>query len=162
MSEELKTVLFKLDERTFALHLEHVDRIVRAVEVTPLPKTPEIVLGIINVHGEIIPIVDIRKRFSLLPKKTSLTDQIVIVKTSHRKIGFFADSAEGYKQVSSGEVVHDTKIWEGIEYVDGVVRISDELVLINNLEKFLMLEEENQIDVALKSEIKNKSKEMEP
>lgn len=153
--DEIKTVLFKLDERTFALHLESVDRIIRAVEVTPLPKAPEIVLGIINVHGEVIPVVDIRKRFSLPDKKISLTDQIIIVKTSKRKIGFFADSAEGYKQVPEEEIVHDSQIWQGIEYVDGVIRISDEMVLINNLEKFLMIDEENQIDSALDAKRKS-------
>lgn len=149
MAGEYKTVFFKLDGKTYALHLDNVDTILRAVEITPLPKAPDIVLGIINMHGEIIPIVDVRKRFSLRPKKISLTDQIIVVKTSRRKIGIFADSTEGYREIPSEQVINNKKIWKEIEYLDGVIKISDDLVLINNLEKFLLIEEEEQLNKAM-------------
>lgn len=149
MTTDLKAVLFKLDERTFALRLENVDRIIRAVEITPLPKAPEIVLGIINLHGEVVPVVDLRKRFSLPSKNISPGDHIILVKTSRRKIGIVADITEGYKEISGEEIIDDKEIWNNIEYVEGVARISNELVLINNLEKFLNIEEEAQIDSAL-------------
>ncbi|MBF8302857.1 MAG: cheW40H-4 [Candidatus Dadabacteria bacterium] len=57
-------VVLTLDEQRYALHLSAVERIVRVVEVTPLPKAPEIVLGVVNVQGQIIPVINIRKRFS--------------------------------------------------------------------------------------------------
>ncbi len=57
-------VVFAFDEQRYALHLSAVERIVRMVEITPLPKAPEIVLGVVNVQGRIVPIVNIRKRFS--------------------------------------------------------------------------------------------------
>lgn len=56
-------VVFAFDEQRYALHLSAVERIVRMVEITPLPKAPEIVLGVVNVQGRIVPIVNIRKRF---------------------------------------------------------------------------------------------------
>ncbi|MDP4174791.1 MAG: chemotaxis protein CheW [Bacteroidota bacterium] len=150
MAADLKTVLFKLDDRTYALHLDNVERIIHAVEITPLPKAPEIVLGIINLHGEVIPVVNIRKRFSLPEKRLSIHDQIIVVNVQGRKMAFIADSAPGYKEIPTGKIVQDKKIWNGIEYIDGVVELSGDLVLINNLNKFLLLEEEKQIDSALK------------
>jgi purine-binding chemotaxis protein CheW len=57
-------VVLTLDEQRYALHLSAVERIVRMVEITPLPKAPQIVLGVVNVQGRIVPIVNIRKRFS--------------------------------------------------------------------------------------------------
>ena len=56
-------VVFALDEPRYALPLSAVERVVRAVEITPLPKAPEIVLGVINMQGQVVPAVDIRKRF---------------------------------------------------------------------------------------------------
>ncbi len=58
-------IVFTLDEQRYALHLSAVERVICVVEITPLPKAPEIVLGIINVGGQIIPVIDMRKRFRL-------------------------------------------------------------------------------------------------
>ena len=55
-------VVFRLDEQHYAVPLSVVERIVRMVDITPVPKTPEIVLGVINVQGSVIPVVDIRRR----------------------------------------------------------------------------------------------------
>ena len=60
-----KLVTFSLDDRKFALYVSVVQRIVRVVEVTALPKGPEIVVGIINLQGQVIPVFDIRMRFHL-------------------------------------------------------------------------------------------------
>ena len=58
-------VVFTLDEQRYALHLLAVERVVRAVEVTALPEAPEIVLGVVNVKGRIVPVINVRRRFRL-------------------------------------------------------------------------------------------------
>ena len=65
MNSSVKIVLFTLDEQRYALALPSVDRVVRVVDVTPLPKAPAIVLGVVNIHGDIVPVYDLRKRFRL-------------------------------------------------------------------------------------------------
>jgi chemotaxis signal transduction protein len=65
MNKSIPLVVFTLDEQRYALHLDAVKRIVRAVEVTPLPKAPQIVLGVVNVQGKVIPVMNLRSRFSL-------------------------------------------------------------------------------------------------
>lgn len=69
MNELFKLVVFTLDNQKYALHLSAVETIIRAVEFTALPKTPKIVNGIINFHGKIIPLFNIRKRFNLPHKE---------------------------------------------------------------------------------------------
>jgi len=61
-------VVFHLDEQQYALKVSAVERVVHAVELTLLPEAPDIVLGIINIHGKIIPVVNISRRFHL-PEK---------------------------------------------------------------------------------------------
>src|SRR5712675_257312 len=72
MSNQL--VVFALDAQHYALPLTGVQRVVRMVEVTPLPKAPEIVLGVIDVKGHIIPVMSIRNRFGLPEPETNLSD----------------------------------------------------------------------------------------
>ncbi len=80
MSLSDQYVVFGLDEHSFALRLSAVVRVVRAVEVTPLPRAPEIVLGVINVQGRITPVFDVRKRFRLPAREISLSDQFIIAR----------------------------------------------------------------------------------
>lgn len=60
-----------LDGQRYALSLAQVERVIRAVEITPLPQAPEIITGVINVRGRVIPVVDIRKRFRLPVRESS-------------------------------------------------------------------------------------------
>jgi purine-binding chemotaxis protein CheW len=75
MNRFFPLVVFTLDARRYAVPLSTVERIIRAVEITPLPQAPEIVLGVINVQGRIIPVVNTRKRFRLPECDIRLSDQ---------------------------------------------------------------------------------------
>src|SRR5450759_3745854 len=121
MSEPAKNqilVLFHLDEQRYALHLPAVERVVRAVEVTPLPKAPEIVLGVINAHGQVIPVVDVRKRFRLPEREMELDDHIMIARTPKRLLALPVDLVEGVVAYSEEQVVVSEKIVPGMEYVE--------------------------------------------
>ena len=152
MSEPVKNrmlVLFRLDEQRYALYLPAVERVVRAVEVTPLPKAPEIVLGVINAHGQVIPVVDVRKRFCLPEREMELDDHIMIARTPKRLLALPVDSVEGVVAYPEEQVVVSEKIVPGMEYVEGVLKLPDGLILIHNLEKFLSLKEEKVLDSAM-------------
>ena len=152
MSEPVKNrmlVLFRLDEQHYALHLPVVERVVGAVEVTPLPKAPEIVLGVINAHGQVIPVVDVRKRFRLPEREMELDDHIMIARTPKRLLALPVDSVEGVVAYPEEQVVVSEKIVPGMEYVEGVLKLPDGLILIHNLEKFLSLKEEKALDSAM-------------
>jgi purine-binding chemotaxis protein CheW len=152
MSEPAKNqmlVLFRLDEQHYALHLSVVERVVRAVEVTPLPKAPEIISGVINVQGQIIPVVDVRKLFRLPAREMELDDHIMIARAPKRLLALPVDSVEGVGEYPEEQVVVSEKIVPGMEYVEGVLKLPDGLILIHNLEKFLSLKEENALDGAM-------------
>lgn len=142
-------VVFLLDNQRYAVYLSSVERIVSMVEITPFPKAPEIVIGVINLEGRIIPVVSIRKRFGLPDKETELNDQIIIARTSRRPVAFVADAVTGIIGCSDDEVVKVEQILPKTEYIDGVVKLEDGMVLIHDLEKFLSLEEGDKLDKAL-------------
>jgi purine-binding chemotaxis protein CheW len=145
----LKLVVFTLDDQRYALHLSAVERIVRAVEVTPLPKAPEIVIGVINVQGRIIPVFNMRKRFRLPEHEIELSDQFIIAHTAKRTVALVADGVKDIIDRSDQEIISAEEIVPGLEYVKGVVKLEDGLVLIHDLDTFLSLKEEIALDKAL-------------
>jgi purine-binding chemotaxis protein CheW len=145
----LRFLVFQLDANRYGLTLAAVERTVRVVEITPLPKAPEIVLGIINVEGRVVPVVDIRERFRRPKREVRLDDQIILARTSRRNIGLLVDRAEEVVERAENEVAKAEAVLPGLKYVQGVVKLRDGLILIHDLETFLSLDEEAQLTSAL-------------
>jgi len=145
-------VIFTLDEHSYALHLPAVERALRMVEISPLPKAPEIVLGVINVQGRIVPVFNVRKRFRLPERETSLSDQLIVAQTSRRTVAMLADAVSGVVAYPEQQVIAAERILPGLEYVEGVAKLEGGMILIHDLDKFLSLEEETTLDNALKAD----------
>jgi purine-binding chemotaxis protein CheW len=145
----VQLVLFALDEQRFALALDSVERALRVVEVTPLPSAPPIVLGIINVQGDVVPVYDLRRRFGLLKREINLTDQLMIATTSRQTVALVVDSVSGVLEITEEEITPAENILPEIEYVQGVVKLQDGLVLIHDLDQFLSVDEQRTLDKAL-------------
>jgi purine-binding chemotaxis protein CheW len=143
-------LIFSLDGQGYALYLAAVERVARSVYITPLPKAPDSVLGIINAGGEIIPVFDIRKRFGLPSRETRLSDQIIIAQTSSQKVALVVDEAGGVIEITAQKVIGAATVLPGMEYVEGVAKLENGMVLIHDLNTFLSLEEQKGLDDALR------------
>jgi purine-binding chemotaxis protein CheW len=149
MSELAQLVVFRLDERRYALPLAVVERVVRAVEVTPLPKASPIVLGAINVHGRVLPVLNVRKRFLMPEREIGPADWFLLAHTARHTVVLVVDESEGVVERTQAEVVLSTQIVPGLDHFPGVLRLDDGLVLIHDLEKFLSLDEARALDEAM-------------
>ena len=144
-----RLVVFSLDEGRYALRLAAVGQIVRAVEITPLPQAPGIILGIVNVQGRIVPVFDIRKRFRLPERETALGDHLLLARTARREVAFVADRVLGVVTRAEEEMTRAERIVPGLDYVEGVVKLDDGLVFIHDLDTFLSVEEQRTLESAL-------------
>lgn len=140
-------VTFTIDERLFALPLAAVERVVRAAEITPLPKAPAIVLGIVNLQGELIPVMNIRRRFRIREREIDLDDQFIIAHLPGRKVALLVDRVRDISP-SPREVVPAESVLPDLEYVTGVSKTEDGMIFICDLSRFLSLEEEQALDGA--------------
>ena len=138
-----------LDDMRVALPLSCVESTARAVQVTRLPAAPEIVLGVVNVRGRIIPVVDMRRRFHLPHREIGLSDCLVIARTSHRPLALMADAVGGLIECDDTDLADADSILPGLGFIDGVGRLNDGLILIHDLERFLSLEEDDALSRAL-------------
>ena len=146
-----KLVTFSLDDRKFALYVSTVQMIIRVVEVTALPQAPEIVVGIINMQGQVIPVFDIRMRFHLPAREVQLNDQLIIASTTKRTVALLVDSVDDVIEIPEEKIIAAEQILPELEYVEGVVKTEGGMVLIHDLERFLSLPEEKALDEALEA-----------
>jgi len=137
MDRDVPLVVFALDRHRFALPLALVARVVRAVEVTPLPNAPDIVCGVVDVQGEVIAVLDVRSRLGLPPRALALTDQFLIARTSGRMVALLVDQVQGLAQADGGVTANPYQDAPWFDQFQGVARLDDGLVLIQDLEKFL-------------------------
>ena len=144
-------VIFTLDDQRYALPLPAADRVVRMVAITPLPKAPDIILGVVNFQGQVIPVINVRRRFCLPDREIALTDQLVVAHTARRPVALVADAVLDVIACSAQNLIATENILPKVEYVKGVVKLTDGLILIHDLDKFLSLEEESSLDQALEN-----------
>ena len=150
MNESVPLVIFRVDQQRYGLPLSVVERIVRAAEVTLLPKAPAMVIGVLDIEGRVLPVLNIRRRLGMPEREISPINQFVIARTPRRGIVFVIDEALGVVDVPSTGMLGAAQIVPGMEHIRGVVQLPGGLVLIQDLEKFLSLEEERALDAALK------------
>jgi purine-binding chemotaxis protein CheW len=142
-------VVFSLDSRRYALDLARVQRCIRVVAITPLPGAPAIVLGVIDLAGVVIPVVDIRKRFNHPARDARLSDHLVVATTGRRTVALLVDETRGVVEVSAESYAPGAGILPGLEMVEGAMKLEDGLILVHDLDRLLSLDEQKTIDRAL-------------
>ncbi len=147
----MQLVVFLLNGQRHALPLAAVDHVVAAVEVTPLPGAPAIVLGAIDVGGRILPVFDMRRRFRLPERPIGPADQFLIARPARQAVALAIDEVRGVieDEQCAGLDIDPAGIVPGLEQFLGVVRLDDGLALIHDLEKFLSLDEARTLDEAM-------------
>lgn len=149
MDEVVRLLVFRLADQRFALPVTAVERVVRAAEVTPLPGAPPIVLGAISVEGRVLPVVDVRRRVGLPGRDITPGDWFLLAHTARRTMILVVDESDGVVERTAADILPSARIAPGLELFPGVIELDDGLVLIKDLERFLSLDEEREIDNAM-------------
>lgn len=147
--DTVQLLIFTLDDQRYALRLDHVKRVVRAAALTQLPKAPDVVMGILDLHGEIVPVINLRRRFRLPERPIALSDQFVIARTGRLTLALVVDGAEGVVGQAAAGILPADDIVSGDGCVAAVARTAEGLVLIHDLDALLFPHEEEQIAAAL-------------
>jgi len=144
-----RLVAFSLDGQRYALPLPVIERVLRMVEVSPLPKAPAVVLGVINFHGQVIPVLDLQRRFGRPSNNHGPASSLLVARTSRRTMALPVNEVVGVKEVAAETVTLPDAVFPGIGLVAGIVALSDGVLFIHDLETFLSLDEEQRLTEAL-------------
>jgi purine-binding chemotaxis protein CheW len=148
-STSVEALLFDLAERRFALALRDVFEVVRAVAVRELPKAPTIVRGIIDLRGELLPVLDLRARCGLPSVPIGLDHNFVIALAGRRRVALHVDRALTLRELSMTSFASSENLPQDIAHLAGIAATEDGLVVICDLADFLSQSESSQLDAAL-------------
>lgn len=145
---ENQYVVFNLDKGEFGIDIMNVKEIVPYEEAIPLPNIPDFAEGVINHRGNVIPIINLRKRFSLAATDVTKDTRIIVINLDYKEVGFVVDEVSQTIRLDSELIDPAPSITEGVEkkYITGLGKIDEKrLLIIIDLDKILSVEEKEEI-----------------
>jgi purine-binding chemotaxis protein CheW len=139
----LQWVTFRLDNETYGINVMQVQEVLRYTEIAPVPGAPAYVIGIINLRGNVVTVIDTRERFGLPPSQITDNTRIVIIETDEQVIGILVDAVAEvvYLRQSEIETAPNVGNDESARFIQGVCNKNNELLILVELEKMLTEEE---------------------
>lgn len=137
--EVLQLVTFRLGNEEFSLDILRVQEIIRHMDLTRVPRTPEFVEGVINLRGRVIPVLDLRKRFGLPADEKTNETRIIVVDVDNRTVGLKVDAVSEVLRLPADTVEPPPAIVTGAEsdYIKGVGKLDGRLLILLDVEKIL-------------------------
>ncbi|GIU07254.1 chemotaxis protein CheW [Shewanella glacialipiscicola] len=139
----LQWVTFKLDHETYGINVMQVQEVLRYTEIAPVPGAPHYVLGIINLRGNVVTVIDTRSRFGLQSAEVDDSSRIVIIEAEKQVIGILVDSVAEVVYLRRSEIDNAPNVGteESAKFIQGVSNRDNELLILVDLDKLLSDEE---------------------
>ena len=142
----LRLVVFAVAGARFGLELAVVERVIRAVAVRAVAELPEVVAGVLDFHGTLIPVFELRRRLGLPARALGPDDQFLLARTARGTVALVVNAVEGLSEFAEDTVLRGAEIAGGPGgLVAGVVTHAAGIVVIHDLEKFLSAAEAGQL-----------------
>jgi purine-binding chemotaxis protein CheW len=137
--EVLQWVTFKLDSETYGINVMQVQEVLRYSEIAPVPGAPTYVLGIINLRGNVVTVIDTRQRFGLNPADISDNTRIVIIEAEKQVIGILVDSVAEVVYLKNSEIDDAPNVGndDSARFIQGVSNREGELLILVDLNQLL-------------------------
>jgi purine-binding chemotaxis protein CheW len=145
--EILQLVSFNIGTEEFGIDILKVQEINRMVDITRVPRAPDFVEGIINLRGKVIPIIDIRKRFNMELAEQDKNTRIVVVDISGQVMGMVVDSVSEVLRIPASTLEPTPEVVTSIDsdYIRGVAKLEDRLLIYLDLSKILSGDERHSL-----------------
>jgi purine-binding chemotaxis protein CheW len=139
----LQWVTFRLENESYGINVMQVQEVLRYTEIAPVPGAPPYVLGIINLRGNVVTVIDTRSRFALPNADTTDQTRIVIIEAENQVVGILVDSVAEVVYLRQSEIETTPNVGndESAKFIQGVCHKNDELLILVDLEKLMSDEE---------------------
>ncbi|MCC4263156.1 chemotaxis protein CheW [Oceanimonas baumannii] len=138
-NEVLQWVTFRLDNETYGINVMQVQEVLRYSDIAPVPGAPDYVLGIINLRGNVVTVLDTRLRFGLPSVEVTDNTRIVIIEAEKQVVGILVDSVAEVVYLKSSEIESAPNVGtsESARFIQGVCNRENELLILVDLDKLL-------------------------
>lgn len=152
---EMQLVVFELGDESYGVDISRVQDINRMQEITEIPHAPESVVGVINLRGRVIPVIDLRKRFGLPDAVHTKDTRIVVLHLEGNLIGVIVDAVSQVLRIPADIVEPPSPVLAGVDsrYLRGIAKLDDKLVILLDLDFVLSRREQEAISEVLAEEV---------
>ena len=139
----IQLVTFRLKDETYGINVMQVQEVLRVSEIAPVPGALEFVLGIVNLRGNVVTVIDTRTRFGLPTTELDDSSRIVIIESDDQVVGILVDSVAEVVELRQSEIDTAPSIGneESSRYIQGVASRDDDLLIVVDLNKLLTEDE---------------------
>jgi len=144
----LQLVSFRIEEEEFGVDINKVQEIIKMVEITSIPNSPEFIDGVVNLRGRIIPVIDLRVRLKFNKKESDNKSRIVVIEVESKTVGFLVDEVSEVLRVPQSITEKPPKMVAGIEsgFIKAICKLENRLLILLDMEAILSVEEISEID----------------
>ena len=137
--EVLQYVTFRLDDETYGINVMQIQEVLRYSEIAPVPGSPDYVLGIINLRGNVVTVIDTRRRFGLNDADATDSSRIVVMESADQVMGILVDSVAEVVYLKSSEIETAPNVGseESARFIQGVCNKNSELIILVEFDKML-------------------------
>lgn len=139
MAKDMQVVGFRVGRENFGVPIEFVHEIVRSMEITTVPDSPDFIEGVINLRGKIIPVIDLRKRFGEKEITPNKKNRILVSEVAGKIVGLLVDTASEVIKINPDDVEPPPNVFgeNEVNYVTGVAKLKAKLVILVDLERIM-------------------------
>jgi purine-binding chemotaxis protein CheW len=163
MEKENKKIInsflsFRLGEEVFALHVGKVQKILEMTEITEVPRSPDYMKGVINLRGNVLPVIDMRVKFGMAPAERTKTTCILVIEAEIEKetvmVGLLVDAVQAVQKIKDEEILPPPSIGSKFrsDFISGMTRFNDRFYMVLNID--LLLSSDDLINLKALQEVK--------
>ncbi len=143
IEQEGKYLAFILGNEIYGIEILRVREIIGLMDVTTVPQTPEYMKGVINLRGKVIPVIDLRLKFSMQEEEHTEETCIIVVEVNNTSIGIIVDSVSEVLEITRGEIEEAPSFGQEIDtdYIMGMGKVKEKIIILLSIEKVLSSEE---------------------
>lgn len=130
---EGQVVIFELSGVRYCIDILQVQEIMRMVEVTPVAESDAAIEGLINLRGEVIPVINLSRRLSLLEREKDEKTRVIVVEQEAKKIGLIVDRVLEVGTYTAEEMAYPSHVGTDVTFIKGIIKKKDHLLLLLNM-----------------------------
>ena len=144
---EMKVLIFCLNDEYYAANIDDVERILRFKNATPMPDAPDFVEGVINYEDVVLPVINIKKKFKLKDIRNTEESKVISMKIGDKKLGIIVDSVCEVSNIARNKYEETPDITKNSSnnYVKGLIKLEDKIIILINIDNILSKQEEELI-----------------
>ena len=133
---------FTLNSEEYGIEILKVREIIGVMDITTVPQTPEFMKGVINLRGTVIPVVDLRLKFSMPEEEYTQETCVIVVEANNSQMGIIVDSVSEVLNIQNGEIEETPSFGQGIDtdFIMGLGKVKEGIIILLNIEQILSSE----------------------